>query len=76
MSENDSTPDRAAHDEGLSLEDQERVIGGELDELPPAPEGAPDEPGAPDPEEIFVAPETTGPYADREIVPDRRLTSD
>ena len=43
----DSTPH---HD------DLDRLIAGEQDGLPPAPEGSPDAPGSAEPEERFVAP--------------------
>lgn len=49
----DSTPH---HD------DLDRLVAGEQDGLPPAPEGSPDEPGTVDPEERFAPP--SGPQAD------------
>ncbi|MFG6445892.1 hypothetical protein ACFXQA_11550 [Microbacterium sp. P07] len=73
MSDNGSIP--RSGDPDTTQADLEKVIGGELEDLAPAPEGAPDEPGAPDPDEVFVAPEGTGPYADRDVVTDERTGS-
>lgn len=68
MSTGDSTP--GGHP------DLERLAAGEVDHLPPAPEGVPDEAGAPDPADRFVAPPGNTPYADRRTVDDNRTPED
>ena len=74
MSDNGSIPSQPDGD--ATQADLEHLAGGELEDLPPAPTGSIDEPGVPAPDEVFVAPEGTGPYTDREAVVDERTGSD
>ncbi|MFS0867561.1 hypothetical protein AB3M83_09565 [Microbacterium sp. 179-B 1A2 NHS] len=56
--------------------DLERLVAGEQDHLPPAPEGAPDDADSRAPEDVFTAPAGNTPYADRRTVDDNRTPED
>ncbi|GAA2071142.1 hypothetical protein [Microbacterium hatanonis] len=71
----DSSSIRPSSDGDVTQADLEHLAGGELENLPPAPDGTPDEGGQPDPDEVFTAPEGSGPYADRDAVTDERTGS-
>jgi len=71
----DSNSIRPSSDGDVTQADLEQLAGGELENLPPAPDGAPESSGEPDPEAAFVVPEGSGPYADREVVTDERTGS-
>lgn len=71
----DSSSIRPSSDGDVTQADLEHLAGGELENLPPAPDGARDDEGSPDPDEVFIAPEGSGPYADRDAVTDERTGS-
>ncbi|PVW03504.1 hypothetical protein DEA06_13390 [Microbacterium sp. Gd 4-13] len=71
----DSSSIRPSSDGDATQADLEQLAGGELENLPPAPHGAPDDGDEPDPDEVFIAPEGSGPYADRDAVTDERTGS-